>query len=67
MVLLVSTSAMCSAGQNVGANFMIATYCPVMENLGGLVAHLDVLVSFAHVSVMAPVPYVRPFLHTLGK
>lgn len=46
---------------------IVATYCPVMENLGGLVAHLDVLVSFAHVSVMAPVPYVRPFLHTLGE
>ncbi|RUS18690.1 muts domain V-domain-containing protein, partial [Endogone sp. FLAS-F59071] len=37
-----------------------ATYCPVLETLGGLIAHLDVLVSFAHVSVHAPIPYVRP-------
>ncbi|KAG2175155.1 hypothetical protein INT44_007643 [Umbelopsis vinacea] len=44
---------------------IVATYCPIMESLGSLVAHLDVIVSFAHVSVMAPIPYVRPTLHPI--
>ncbi|KAJ3416618.1 MutS-like protein [Chytridiales sp. JEL 0842] len=44
-----------------------AGYFPVLERLNALVAHLDVLLSFAHVSVHAPVPYVRPKLLEKGK
>ncbi|KAI8983070.1 putative DNA mismatch repair protein MSH2 [Pilobolus umbonatus] len=46
---------------------IVATYCPQLEQLGGIVAHLDVLVSFAHVSIMAPTPYVRPVLTPAGQ
>ncbi|CAO3669338.1 unnamed protein product [Umbelopsis vinacea] len=46
---------------------IVATYCPIMESLGSLIAHLDVLVSFAHVSVMAPIPYIRPTLYPIGE
>ncbi|KAJ7717304.1 muts domain V-domain-containing protein [Mycena maculata] len=37
-----------------------ATYTPVLESLDNVVAHLDVVLSFAHVSVNAPEPYVKP-------
>ena len=40
-----------------------ATYCPVLEKLSLLLAHLDVIVSFAHVSCFAPIQYVRPKMH----
>lgn len=40
-----------------------ATYCPVLETLSAVIAHLDVIVSFAHVSATAPEPYVRPTMH----
>lgn len=43
-----------------------ASYCPVIEQLAGVLAHLDVIVSFAHVSVHAPSAYVRPKLHPRG-
>ena len=43
-----------------------ASYCPVIEKLAGVLAHLDVVVSFAHVSVHAPTAYVRPKLHPRG-
>lgn len=43
-----------------------ASYCPIIEKLAGLLAHLDVIVSFAHVSVHAPIAYVRPKLHPRG-
>ncbi|KAI6952415.1 DNA mismatch repair protein [Hortaea werneckii] len=43
-----------------------ASYCPVIEKLAGVLAHLDVLVSFAHVSVHAPTSYVRPKVHPRG-
>lgn len=43
-----------------------ASYCPVLEQLAGVLAHLDVIVSFAHVSVHAPTPYVRPKMHPRG-
>lgn len=43
-----------------------ASYCPVFEKLAGILGHLDVIVSFAHVSVHAPTPYVRPEIHERG-
>lgn len=43
-----------------------ASYCPVIEKLAGVIAHMDVIVSFAHVSVHAPTAYVRPKLHPRG-
>ena len=43
-----------------------ASYCPVIEKLAGVLAHMDVVVSFAHVSVHAPTAYVRPKLHPRG-
>ncbi|KAI8991054.1 muts domain V-domain-containing protein, partial [Mycotypha africana] len=46
---------------------IVATYCPSLESLGMTLAHMDVLVAFAHVSVMAPIPYVRPTMHPCGQ
>lgn len=43
-----------------------ASYCPVIERLAALISHLDVIVSFAHVSVHAPEAYVRPKIHPRG-
>jgi len=43
-----------------------ASYCPVLERLAGILAHLDVIVSFAHCSVHAPISYVRPKIHPRG-
>ncbi|KAK4955352.1 MSH2 protein [Elasticomyces elasticus] len=43
-----------------------ASYCPVIEKLAGVLAHLDVIVSFAHVSSHAPTAYVRPKIHARG-
>ncbi|CAO3586126.1 unnamed protein product [Absidia cylindrospora] len=45
----------------------VATYCPMLESLGALTAKLDVIISFAHVSMMAPTPYVRPTVHPRGQ
>lgn len=44
-----------------------SSYCPVLERLAGVIAHLDVIVSFAHASVHAPEPYVRPKMHPRGE
>ncbi|RWA03534.1 hypothetical protein EKO27_g11568 [Xylaria grammica] len=44
-----------------------ASYCPVLEQLAGVLAHLDVIVSFAHCSVHAPTSYVRPTIHSRGQ
>lgn len=44
-----------------------ASYCPVIEQLAGLLAHLDVIISYAHVSVCAPTLYVRPKMHPRGE
>ncbi|KAL9116398.1 MAG: hypothetical protein Q9187_007077 [Circinaria calcarea] len=44
-----------------------ASYCPVIERLAGVLAHLDVIVSLAHVSVHAPTSYVRPKMHPRGE
>ena len=41
------------------------TYTPVLERLSLVLAHLDVLVSFAHVASYAPIPYIRPTMHAL--
>ena len=38
-----------------------------METLDDLVAHLDVIVSFAHVSANAPSSYVKPVVLERGK
>lgn len=43
-----------------------ASYCPVLEKLAGVLAHLDVIISFAHVSSQAPTPYCRPKMHPRG-
>ncbi|KAF8803517.1 DNA mismatch repair protein [Phlegmacium glaucopus] len=37
-----------------------ATYIPILETLNNIVAHLDVILSFAHVSSHATTPYVKP-------
>ncbi|KAI0073650.1 DNA mismatch repair protein [Panus rudis PR-1116 ss-1] len=37
-----------------------ATYSPVLEEWNGVLAHLDVVISLAHVAVNAPEAYVKP-------
>ena len=44
-----------------------ASYVPVLEQLAGVLAHLDVVVSFAHAAVNAPTAYVRPSVHPRGE
>ncbi|KIM69472.1 hypothetical protein SCLCIDRAFT_1207895 [Scleroderma citrinum Foug A] len=44
-----------------------STYTPVLESLDHVLAHLDVIVSFAHVSVNAPEPYVKPTVLEKGE
>jgi DNA mismatch repair protein MSH2 len=43
-----------------------SSYVPVVEKLAAVLAHLDVIVSFAHVSVHAPTSYTRPTMHPRG-
>lgn len=43
-----------------------ASYVPVLEQLSALIAHMDVIISLAHVSVHAPSAYVRPKMHARG-
>lgn len=43
-----------------------STYIPVLEKLAAVLAHMDVIVSFAHVSVHAPTSYTRPTMHARG-
>jgi len=43
------------------------SYCGVIEQLAGILAHLDVIISFAHCSVHAPTSYVRPKMHPRGQ
>ena len=43
-----------------------ASYTPVLESLAATIAHLDVIVSFAHASVHAPTAYVRPKMNARG-
>ncbi|RDL32552.1 DNA repair protein MutS, III [Venustampulla echinocandica] len=44
-----------------------ASYCPVIELLAGVIAHMDVIISFAHCSAHAPTSYVRPTMHPRGE
>ncbi|KAM0261287.1 hypothetical protein ACHAQJ_002318 [Trichoderma viride] len=44
-----------------------SSYCPVLERLAGVLAHLDVIVSLSHAAVHAPDAYVRPKMHTRGE
>lgn len=46
---------------------VVTTYCPILEELAEVLSHLDVIVSFAHVSVHAPTAYVRPKMHPRGQ
>lgn len=43
-----------------------SSYTPVIEQLAAIIAHLDVVVSLAHISVHAPTAYVRPKIHERG-
>ncbi|KAH6342927.1 hypothetical protein HBI37_091410 [Parastagonospora nodorum] len=43
-----------------------SSYVPVVEKLAAVLAHLDVIVAFAHVSVHAPTSYTRPKMHARG-
>ncbi|KAF2730877.1 DNA mismatch repair protein [Polyplosphaeria fusca] len=43
-----------------------SSYIPVIEKLAGVLAHLDVIVAFAHVSIHAPTSYTRPKMHPRG-
>lgn len=43
-----------------------SSYVPVIEKLAAVLAHLDVTVAFAHVSVHAPTSYTRPKMHARG-
>lgn len=43
-----------------------SSYVPVVEKLAATLAHLDVIISFAHVSVHAPISYTRPTMHPRG-
>lgn len=45
---------------------IVSTYAPVLEHLSMTLAHLDVIVSFAHAASLAPIPYTRPIVHPRG-
>ncbi|KAJ3856348.1 muts domain V-domain-containing protein [Lentinula lateritia] len=44
-----------------------STYTPVLESLNNLLAQLDVILSFSHVSVSAPEAYVKPEILRSGE
>lgn len=44
-----------------------STYTPVLEALDDQIAHLDVIISFAHISVNAPEAYIRPKVTQRGE
>ncbi|KZS97038.1 DNA mismatch repair protein [Sistotremastrum niveocremeum HHB9708] len=43
-----------------------ATYTPVLEAMDLVIARLDVILSFAHISTNAPIPYIKPILSKKG-
>ncbi|KAF8656520.1 hypothetical protein AX16_002484 [Volvariella volvacea WC 439] len=43
-----------------------STYTPVLESLDNVIAHLDVIISFAHISLHATEPYVKPKVKAKG-
>ncbi|KAI0937540.1 hypothetical protein AcV7_003542 [Taiwanofungus camphoratus] len=43
-----------------------STYTPVLESWNNVIAHLDVIISFAHVAVNAPEAYVKPKVSEKG-
>ncbi|EGC31021.1 hypothetical protein DICPUDRAFT_50444 [Dictyostelium purpureum] len=43
-----------------------ASFVPLIEDLSSLIATLDVFVTMAHISSIAPTPFVRPEIHPLG-
>ncbi|KAJ8331868.1 MSH2 protein [Batrachochytrium dendrobatidis] len=55
--------------QNLSKDVISITgsYFPVLELLNQLVAHIDVLVSFADVAISAPMQYVRPNILLSGQ
>jgi len=46
---------------------IVATYCPVMEDVNEIIAQLDVYISLAYVGVQAPTPYIKPILRNKGE
>ncbi|TDL24664.1 DNA mismatch repair protein MSH2 [Rickenella mellea] len=57
----------CQSGLVKEVVSIAATYNPVLEALDNQIAHLDVILSFAHVSVNAPEPYIKPKLLQKGE
>ncbi|GAA5986604.1 hypothetical protein JCM11641_005164 [Rhodosporidiobolus odoratus] len=43
-----------------------ASYCEVLENLNGVIAHVDVLQSLAASALAAPIPYIKPTIFERG-
>ncbi|KAH9458926.1 hypothetical protein Pst134EA_019080 [Puccinia striiformis f. sp. tritici] len=44
-----------------------ASYCPILEKLNEIIAHLDLIISFAHVSLNAPMTYTCPKMYAAGE
>ncbi|KYQ93085.1 hypothetical protein DLAC_05706 [Tieghemostelium lacteum] len=48
------------------ALMIAASFATLVEDLSALIATLDVYTTLAHVSSIAPIPYVRPIIHPMG-